>query len=470
MKRFLLALTFLTLWSCTILKPSSPLSHYSLPIPSSFEFTLSASPLDAQKLNKWWKLFNDPELNDLIEDNLLRNPSLQEGFARIRASRAMMKSEKSRLFPKLQGEASFSEKKANHSEESSYEVGFDASWEVDFLVKKNPLLKAKEAEVQIEEENLRDSLVSLIGEVVKNYIQLRTLQAKFKLIDERLEDCEKEYERLVSYRYKAGLIDLKELERAKQNLQSLYDQRESLQKEIKTIKNSLCVLLGKPPQSLEEKLETFKPIPLPPTEVMLTTPLEVIKLRPDLRRAQKEILKEESYLKAKRLERLPTVKLLSAITLGSLTLGDLLHSPKLTLQIGASLSKVLFDGRSLKWEIEAQEAQFQEAIARYEETLLQALKEVQEALFMIEANSKKLELIQESLTSAENMLKIEKSLYESGLIDKLTLIEAKKNLYDLKMELLEKKGELATSFVALYKALGGGLGLLEERDGRKNES
>jgi len=469
MKHFFPALIFLTLWGCVALKPSPPLPP-SLPIPSSFEFKLSTSPLEAQKLGKWWMLFNDPELNELIEENLLQNPSLQEAFARIRASRAMMKSEKARLFPTLQGKASFTEKKVDHSEESLYEIGFDASWEVDLLIKENPFLKAKEAEIQIEEENLHESLVSLSGEVVKNYLQLRTLQAKLKLIDERLEDCEKEYERILSYRHKAGLMDSKELERARQALSSIYEQRESLKKEIKIIKSALCVLLGKPPQSLEDKLETFKPIPLPPKEVMLTTPLEVLKLRPDLRRAQKEILKEESYLKAKRLESLPTFKLLSAISVGGLTLGDLLTSPKLTLQIGASLSKLLFDGGSLKWEIEAQEAQFQGALARYEKTLLQALKEVQEALFMIETNSKNLELIQESLKSAEKIFEMEKSLYESGLIDKLTLIEAKKNLYDLQMELLEKKGELGISYVSLYKALGGGLGLLEEKDGRKNES
>lgn len=462
MKRLaLLALSLL--WACAHhQEPPIPTRELPQAFPYAERISLPKEEARAELLARWWEAFGDPQLVRLVEEALKENPSVEEALARIEEARALKGQGTAGLFPQVTVGTSVRRQGGNTSPYSTaYSTGADASWGLDVFGKTRKRLEGLGHDLRAEEEGLRGVRSSLAAEVATEYLELCALQGELSLLRERLKACEAQYRDLVLARYRSGLSDETDLVRAEREMASLEAEIRQKEGEIEGRKAALCALLGKPPGCLGT-LEVPQSVPLPPLEVILASPAEVLERRLDVRKAKELLLAQLAYLEEAKRDRLPVLKVLGSVALQALTLGDLLRYPVLTLEVGPSLDLELFTGGGKRSQIKVQEAKVRQAMAQYEEAVLGALKEAQEALASIQTTWDRIEKIQEAVEASKGLLEVQEHLYAAGLKDYEGVIEERRSLYELKATLVKLKGELALGFVELFQALGGGW---EEEEG-----
>jgi len=442
----------------------------SFRLPQEFPYAqrISLPKREAQGeiLSKWWESFGDPQLVRLVEEALKANPSVKEALARIEEAKALKAQGASEILPQIGIGASVQRQEANQADgATAYSSSVESSLQLDLFGKTKKGIEALQEGVLKEEENLNHVLSELASEVATAYVELCASQKELLLLKERLQRCETQYRDLVLSRYRAGLTDHSDLEQAQREMALLRYEILQKEREIETQRASLCALLGRPPGTLEA-LEIPDEVPLPPLQVVMASPAEVIERRPDVRMAKREASARVAYLEEAKRSRLPTLKLLGSLALEALTLGDLIHYPFLTLRIGPSLDLDLFTGGGKAGQIRQQEAKLKQALVQYERAVLEALREVQQILCSIQTHWGMIQETEKVLEAAREILKLEEVRYLSGLSDYEGVIQQRKSLYETQISLADLKAQLALDFVDLYKALGGGW-QTEEQDGRK---
>jgi NodT family efflux transporter outer membrane factor (OMF) lipoprotein len=337
----------------------------------------------------------------------------------------------------------------------SYSVGLDASWEVDVFGGVRRSVESATADLQASGEDLRSVLVSLLGEVALNYIEVRTIQARLAVAEANLAAQTETYE-LTAIRVQAGLTTALDLEQATYNLDSTRSQIPTLQSGLGEARNRLAILLGEHPGAVHAELAARQPIPVPPLEVAVGLPADLLRRRPDVRQAERKLAAQTAQIGVATAELYPKFSLVGSITLSALDLTNLFSATSRAFSIGPSVSWRLFDAGAIRKNIEVQSALQEQALIQYEATVLTALEEVENALVAFAEEQRRREALRNAAQAAERAVTLAQAQYGAGMVDFRSVLDAQRSLLSLQDQVVQSEGSVASDLVRLYKTLGGG--------------
>lgn len=415
---------------------------------------------DLRILSQWWTLFPDPLLVQLMERAVQGNLDLKMAEARVREARARRGISQSGLFPSL--DASSTGSRSRGSEEIGpastidlFKADFDALWELDLFGGLRRSVEAAEASLQASEEARRNVLVSLLAETAVNYFEMRTYQTRLATAERNLES-QKELYQLTLWRNQAGLLDALAVEQSRYTLENLRAQIPPLRTGMEEALNRLAVILGEQPGALHEKLIVLKPVPIPPLELAVGVPADLLRRRPDIRKAERELAAQTARIGEAKAALYPKLKLSGSIGLEARDLTHLGYWSARTLSGGLAISWPIFHAGSIRQNIEVQTALQEQASIAYQAALLKALEEVENALKAYAEEHVRFQALKETAQAAERALALTQEKFEAGLIDFYQVLEAQGTYHAYLDQTAVSQGNLCVQLIRLYKALGGG--------------
>ncbi len=421
---------------------------------------LTTGEMDPQALAAWWTTLNDPELSSLIDRAVAGNLDLKKALARVREARARRGVAKADLFPTLDATGSStwsrSSKDTGTGKTSSlFTTGFDAGWELDIFGSVRRSLEAAGADLQASQEDLRDVLVSLLAEVALNYVQVRTYQARLAFAEANLE-AQGETHQLTRWRYQAGLSDELAVQQARYNLESTRSQIPTLRTGLEEAMNRIAVLLGEQPGTEHTELEERKAIPLPPLEVAVGVPADILRRRPDVRRAERQLAAQTAKIGVATADLYPKFTLSGSIGLEALSLSNPSSTGSWTLSGGPKVTWAIFKAGAIRQNIEIQSALQEQYLTAYEAAVLSALEEVENALVAYAKEQQRRQSLSEATQAAQKAVELAQHKYQAGLTDFSNVLDTQRSLLSFQDQLAQSDGTVTSNLVSLYKVLGGG--------------
>ncbi len=428
-----------------------------LAAPANWRDTAGTRPASAQEdISRWWLRLKDPVLNELIATALRNSPDMRTARARLQESRARLDISDAAFMPQLNAALGAGRSKAgNASPSNQFNAGFDASWEIDLFGGLRRASEAAEADAGATLADLYHTQVSLAAEVALNYMQLRSLQQRLAIARNNLA-AQRETLNITEWRAQAGLVTSMQVEQANSNLQQTLAGIPTLATNLTKAENRLAVLLGQFPTSLHEKLAAPVALPPLPDEIALSIPADTLRQRPDVQAVERRVAAETARIGQETAARYPSLSLSGSLGWKALTVGALGDSANLTRSLSASLAQSIFDGGRLSSRIEAQSAVQQQALIAYEQTVLLALEEVENALTSYANSHERRAALQNATTSARNAALMARQRYEGGLIDFQSVLDTDRTLLSSEDSLASAEFDERAALISLYKAMGGG--------------
>jgi multidrug efflux system outer membrane protein len=453
----------LTLLSATLLAAcASPAlrdaQRPTTPVPAAWN---GAHPSEAAApspttLAQWWQRFNDPLLSTLVTQALQANTSVRSAQAALLQARALRDVQQAGLGPSLGASGSARRSDTGSTRASnSFQAGFDASWEPDVFGRQHSALNASEAEAQAAATSLAQVQVSLAAEVAVSYIELRGLQSRRDIARSNLA-TQADTLQLTRWRVQAGLASSLDLEQAVAASEQTAAQIPTLLTGITQAMNSLAVLTGRVPGALQEQLVSTAAVPQAPPVLALAFPAETLRQRPDVQTAEWRLSAAQARLAQADAARQPSFRLSGTLGLSALTLGSLSSGAALASSLLAGVSLPLLDGGAARAQVRAQAAALEQAGVAYQAAVLNALKEVEDALIALQGNRERLARLQAASDAAANAKRLARQRYSSGLIDFRAVLDTQRTLLATQDSLASVRASLSADHVRLYKALGGG--------------
>ncbi len=418
-----------------------------------------------------WEKFDDPVLTSLLDEAVSNNVSFLMAQERLIAARWALLGTYAAYLPQVRGEASAirSEYGANtasgrgaHGHRNVFAGGFDATWEIDIFGGSRRATQAAGAQVAAAEWSVADAQVSLLAEVANQYIALRTTQQRLQVERTNLKLQTETYEILKS-RLDSGIGDELAVNQSKYIVDQTRAQIPPLLAQEEVLKNALAILVGAMPGALHERLATCptRDWLLAPTRFDLA-PLNLIRLRPDVRRVEAELEAEVARVGVAKAQWFPKLYINGSLGLESLHATDFFKKESIVGAIGPSVSWPIFQGGNIYANIKAQEARMNEKLLAYELALQTAYGEVREAYSAYTQEYHRYQSLQGAVQAAKDAVQISNDLYTNGLRDFTAVIDAQRSLLSLESALVVSRGQITQNLIALYKSLGGGLSAGEE--------
>ena len=431
-----------------------------VPINWSVYSPAKSLPIDNRILVKWWAIFNDPVLSGLMGRVQNSNMDLRQAQARLREARARWGLAKANLFPTLYArgatnQTGSSEETGSGNTTEFFRNAFDASWEVDVFGKFRRGIEAAKATLEASEEDLRDVLVSLYAETALNYVLVRSFQARLAITEANLAAQQDTYQ-LTEWRYQAGLTTELDVDQAKLNMETTRATLPTLYSGLEQAQHALALLLGQTPGTLKPLLTPVQAIPVTPASVAVGLPADLLRQRPDVRRSERKLAAQTAQIGVATAARYPDFNLTGSIGLESLAYTNLYGASAKAFQMAASSALTLFDAGRLRRAIDIQTALQEQALALYEATILQALRDVENALVAFGQEQSRRDTLQSAVTAGQKAFELAQGQYSSGTIDFLRVLDAQRSLLTVQNQLALSEAEVASNLIRLYKALGGG--------------
>lgn len=416
-------------------------------------------------LRCWWTVFNDRKLNELVAYAYRQNLSLREAGFRIlqaRASRSIVVGE---IFPQRQTASGSYTRNAAAVDPSSvptpgrffdnWNYGFGLAWELDFWGRFRRAIAAADANLDASVFGYDDVLVTLLGDVAANYVIVRTTQERISLLRANVE-LQRGILQFVENRLKAGFRQTElDLDQALSTLRQSEAAVEQLEITLRVAENNLCVLLGMPPVDLTNMLQTG-PIPAPPPEVVVGIPADLLRRRPDVRRAERLAAAQAEEIGIAQAELYPAFSINGNFGYTAKNFSDLFRSTAFNGSVGPSFQWNLLNYGRILNTVRLQDARFQELVIAYQNTVLQANREVENALVEFLRAQRRSRLLDESVAAARKAVNLVVEQYKTGATDfnRYALIE--QNLVTQQDLWAQARGEVAQGLIAVFRALGGG--------------
>ncbi len=412
---------------------------------------------------KWWESLDDPVLNTLIQTALENNKDLQIAIWRVNAYYGQYQVVRSGLFPEIDMGGSAAKERlpsiANFLPagtdpiNSSYSLDLSLSYEIDFWGQVRNMTKAAQFEYLAQIENRRTVVLTLVGSVAQAYVLLRQLDLELQISLETLE-TRKESLQIAIDRFEGGLTSEIEVTQAASVFESALATVEDLQRRVPQQENLLSILLGENPHSIVRG-KTIDEFTLP-TEVPAGLPSDLLTRRPDIVQSENMLIAANANIGVARSAFFPQINLTGLYGVESLALNSLFKKPSIAWKIGGNFLQTIFAGGKLFGQLNVAKAQQQESLFQYEQTILNAFREVNDALIGHQ-QSKKIVIATEGEVSAlEEYLKLAWLRYYEGQTQYLTVLDAERQLFSAKILLAEAQGDQFITLINLYKALGGG--------------
>lgn len=415
----------------------------------------------------WWKNFHDAELDSLITRAVSSNLDLRIAQSRVREARAQYGGAFANLWPTVDAGASYQRVRVPEqlpvlgdlhlpSHEDNLQIaGFDASWEIDVFGGKRRAVEAAKAHLIGAEFGQRNVLISLLGEVARNYVDLRGYQRRLAIANENIESQEKSLA-ITQNRFTNGMAKDLDVQQAKTVLATTRAAVPTLESAIQTTTHRIEVLLGQQPGALQTELAGATPIPVQPPQVPVGLPSELLLRRPDVSRAERELAAATANIGVAKSDLFPKFYLTGIAGLESASASDWFTAGSRFWSVGPTVQWRIFDAGRIRANIRVQNARQQQALSAYEQTVLTAFEEVEDNLVLYAKEQTRRNSLEDAVLASQKSLDTANNLYASGLTDFLHVLDAERSLYSAEDALAQSDRTISANLVALYKSLGGG--------------
>lgn len=419
--------------------------------------------------DQWWTAWHDTALTQLVQDALATNQDLQLAQAHLQQARAVQQAQDSAFWPSANLSAKVVEDQISKNSEmlanipiknlttqfTNYQLGFDASWEVDVFGRLQRQSEAAAAHTSAGQQQLKAVSLSVAAEVARNYLEYRLWQQRLAIAQENARNYQ-ELARLAALLFKVGEGSQADMQRAASNASNYQANLNNLELGARQNVIALSALTGASVQQLTQRLHYLVPLPLLPPPPATGLPSDLLKRRPDLRAAEQELIAANADIGAAVGDLYPRFMLLGNAGWVSIHPASLLDSASLAWSIGPGVSFPLFNKGRLDAQVKAKQAAFQAALANYRKSVLNAVADVELALSRMSSSAAKLEQLQQAHTRQQRLLALTISQRDGGEATQMAVLDAKRDLAEQQDQVLQAQAQGLTALVSLYKALGGG--------------
>ena len=421
----------------------------------------------------WWRTFNDPILDQLIDNAYQQNLSLQIAGIRIYEARAQLGIIVGNLYPQQQSASgTLSSNKLSQNTESSYfdpdfnalSIGFDATWELDVWGKYRRSVQSGLANLEATVASYDNILVSLTAEVARTYIAMRTLEQRLVVARTNIA-IQEESLRIANIQFKEGVVSELDAAQAQMLLSDTKALVPQLESDLRQSQNALAILLGVLPGELQEMLAGPPKIPAAVEAVILDIPSNLLRRRPDIRLSESRLAAQSPQIGIAESSLYPQFFLFgtigwrstdSATDYGDNSLNDLFSSNSLFWSAGPSFNWDILNYGRIKNSVRVEDARFQQLVVSYKNTVLNAQREVENAIVAFTRSKEEQRYLKESVAAAKRAVDISSIQYREGTTDYQRVLDSQSFLATQGDRLAAVSGQVGTNLVATYKALGGG--------------
>jgi NodT family efflux transporter outer membrane factor (OMF) lipoprotein len=451
----------------------------------------SSKAVEGEFSPDWWTLFNDPMLNELEKELTDANLDVAAASARLRQSRAGQRIAGAAQYPTLDANASYDRERGSPngilsllgvsptgSQPQSasggaplgvaplpgskgspaynlYQFGFDASWEVDIWGRARRGVEAATAQSEASYEDRNGVLLSARAELARDYIELRDTQALLQITKQNLDIAENAV-KLTEVRVHEGVTTDLDVANASAQMETIRSLIPTLESRRETTINAIGVLLAKEPGALRQELGEPRDVPALPDQVPIGIPSEIVQRRPDIRRAEAQLHAATAAIGMAKADFYPRISLNGSAGFQSLQLSNLADWASGQFVVGPSITLPIFEGGRLKGTLQLREAQQQEAAIAYQHTVLQAWREVDDALITYDAEQRRRDRLKAVVNLNLRALSVAQQRYKAGALDYLDVLNVQRQLLEGQRNLEQSEADAAINLVTLCKVLGGG--------------
>ncbi len=414
-----------------------------------------ASPAEPSELTTYWSKLNDPLLDRFVRQAFAENRELDRAAARIAQARAGVRASRAGYLPRVAGTAGVQRDIGDLARDDlQLSIGADAQWELDLFGQISSDVAASRADLAAAGYSLADLQRLIAGQVAQTTISARALAAQLAIARDTLR-IQDDNLQIAEWRLQAGLVSSLDVEQARAQRAQTAASIPALERDLAQAANTISTLIGEVPGRVRRELAAnLAAIPAPPAAVGFKAPAAVLRRRPDVRQAEAVLIASAARVDVARAQLLPLVRLTGTIGSSSIGLGNLFDI--ITGNLFAGISQLIFDGGRTRAQIDGARAVAADALAAWEQTILETLEDVESADAALVAGRERVALFAVALEAANNAALLARSQYQAGLIDFQTLLTAENQLLSARNALASSEAERANAFVALAQALGGG--------------
>lgn len=455
------SLSFLLFLSSVTLAQTTT-RHLDHALPQNWE---EDSPVFQQILpvdDQWWKAFRDPMLDSLIAVAVRQNYSVMTAIDRMNIAQANLRIERGNFFPTIGLNAGWTRQQSSgniselpQSTQHYYDASVNMSWELDLFGSIRNRVKAQKENFAASKEDYTGTMVALSAQVASAYINLRELQQELEVVKKNCTSQEAVL-KITEVRYNTGLVSKLDVAQAKSVYFSTKASIPQIEAGINQSITTLAILLGSYPQEVRPMLERVGALPDYMEPIGVGLPADLLLRRPDIRSAERSVNAQAALVGASKSDWLPQVFLKGSIGYAAQELKDFTQRKSMTYEIAPALSWTLFKGAQLVNATKLAKAQLDEAINQFNQTVLTAVQETDNAMNAYQNSIKQIVALREVLYQGQETLALSLELYKQGLTPFQNVLDAQRSLLSYENQLVQAKGSSLLQLIAMYQALGGG--------------
>ena len=458
----------LTLQGCTTVGPDYKAPVIEMPDAWSEQISRQVARGSHASLQNWWTVFGDPQLDELIERARKENLDLKVAISRVRESRAILAIARGEKLPLVNAGANASRTRLSDDgplqqvapaggfdSQNLFQLGVDAAWEIDVFGQVRRTIEAAGDGYQASIEDYRDVMVTLFAEVALAYVDVRATQQQILYARENIE-AQSESLALARDRYESGLSSKLDVAQAGANLAVTQATVPSLELTLNQALNRLAVLLGQDAGSLQAEFSTTQPIPAPEASIGIGVPADVLRQRPDIRRSERLLAAQTAQIGVATADLYPRFGLSGTFRLQSRSLSNLFDASSAAWRLGVPVQWNIFSGGRVRGNIQVQDEKTQQLLFLYENKVLAAIEEVENAIMAFDLNQVRVQYLQKATTATTEAVELVLVQYDTGLTDFNNVLVTQRDLFSQQDQLVASEAEVIVNLITLYKALGGG--------------
>ena len=442
--------------------PQATNRYLDKPLPQEWEedaqIFQQVLPVDDQ----WWKAFQDPVLDSLISVAVKQNYSILTAIDRINMAKANLRMERGNFFPTIGLNAGWTRQQSSgntselpQSTQHYYDASLNMSWELDLFGSIRNRVKAQKENFAASKEEYTGTMVSLCAQVASAYINLRELQQELAVIQKNCASQEAVL-KITEVRYNTGLVSKLDVAQAKSVFFSTKASIPQIESGINQYITTLAILLGTYPQEIRPTLESPGILPDYMEPIGVGLQADLLLRRPDIRSAERSVNAQAALVGASKSDWLPQIFLKGSLGYTAKDLKDLTHHKSMTYEIAPALSWTLFKGTQLVNATKLAKAQLDEAINQFNQTVLTAVQETDNAMNAYRNSIKQIVALREVRNQGQETLTLSLELYKQGLTPFQNVLDAQRSLLSYENQLVQARGYSLLQLIAMYQALGGG--------------
>lgn len=428
----------------------------------------------AASLKAWWRSFNDPVLDGLIDEAVAGNTDVATAKAKIREARAAQRETAAGLMPSLEGTgsaeltsggqglgdvATSTTALVNSTSATGltapFQAGLDASWELDVFGGKTRDLEAASDSAEAAEDDLQAALLTLIGDIGSNHIDVRGYQARIALARRTL-DSQRKTAQLTRVKFEAGSVSAADAAKADAQAATTASNIPDYETAEARAIHRLSLLTGRDAEALRSRLSDARPIPAPRKALPAGIPADLLRRRPDVRAAERRVAEATAKIGSAEADRYPDLSLSGSLSGSAFRLGDLARASSISSSLGPSIPAPIFDAGNRLAPRDAAEAERDQDLIAWRASVLSAIEDVENALVALGGARKKAMQLSAAVNGCWKAEDLSRAQFEVGKAGLLDVLDVERSLYSAEDTLIESQVAIAKDQVTLAKALGGG--------------